>query len=86
VWLTLWHLADRFGRVTSRGCELVLAGLTHEALAVMLGARRPTVTSALRRLGERGLLRQERRGAWLLCCDARAGLEQIAAAAHPSHP
>lgn len=80
VWMALWHLADRFGRVTARGCELVLPGLTHEALAVMLGARRPTVTSALRRLAARGLLTQERRGAWLLHGDARAGLEQIGAA------
>lgn len=80
VWMALWHLADRFGRVTGRGCELVLPGLTHEALAVMLGARRPTVTSALRRLTARGLLTQERRGAWLLHGDALAGLEQIAAA------
>jgi CRP/FNR family transcriptional regulator, cyclic AMP receptor protein len=81
VWMALWHLADRFGRVTARGCELVLPGLTHEALAVMLGARRPTVTSALRRLAARGLLTQERRGAWLLHGDALAGLERIDAAA-----
>jgi CRP/FNR family transcriptional regulator, cyclic AMP receptor protein len=86
VWLALWHLADRFGRVTARGCELALPGLTHDALAVMLGARRPTVSSALGRLDERGLLTQERRGAWLLHCDAATGLGRIADAAIPSHP
>jgi len=79
VWMALWHLADRFGRVTGRGCELILPGLTHDALAVILGARRPTVSSALGRLSERGLVTQERRGAWLLHGDARAGLERIGA-------
>lgn len=80
VWLALWHLADRFGHVTPHGVELVLSGLTHEVLAVMLGARRPTVTSALGRLEEQGLATQQRRGAWLLHVDAGAGLERIAAA------
>lgn len=89
VWMALWHLADRFGRVTPRGVELVLSGLTHEVLAVMLGARRPTVSAALRRLAELELITQQRRGAWLLHGEPSAGLEQIAAAARvaqPSHP
>lgn len=77
IWMVLWHLADRFGRVSTRGCELAFPGLTHESLAVMLGARRPTVTTALRRLGELGLVTQERRGAWLLHGDAEEGLERI---------
>ena len=80
VWMALWHLADRFGHVTPRGVELVLSGLTHEVLAVMLGARRPTVSAALRRLAELGLITQQRRGAWLLHGDPREGLERIAAA------
>lgn len=80
IWMALWHLADRFGHVTPRGVELVLSGLTHEVLAVMLGARRPTVTSALRRLEEQGLVTQQRRGAWLLHGEARAGLERLGAA------
>lgn len=85
VWMALWHLADRFGHVTPRGVELVLSGLTHEVLAVMLGARRPTVSAALRRLAELGLITQERRGAWLLHGDPREGLERIAAAAARAH-
>ncbi|HEX4804804.1 MAG TPA: Crp/Fnr family transcriptional regulator [Conexibacter sp.] len=81
AWMALWHLADRFGRVTPRGVELVLSGLTHEVLAVMLGARRPTVSSALRRLVELGLVTQPRRGEWLLHGEPSAGLARIAAAA-----
>ncbi len=75
VWLALWHLADRFGRVTGHGVELSLPHLTHASLAVMLGARRPTVTTAMRRLADRGLVTQVRRGRWLLHGDPRAGLE-----------
>jgi CRP/FNR family transcriptional regulator, cyclic AMP receptor protein len=74
VWMALWHLADRFGRVTPHGVELVLPRLTHDSLAVMLGARRPTVTSAVRRLADRGLVSQPRRGVWVLHGDPRAGL------------
>jgi CRP/FNR family transcriptional regulator, cyclic AMP receptor protein len=76
VWMVLWHLADRFGRVTPRGVELQIPNLTHEALAQMLGARRPTVTSAVGRLAARGLLTQEHRGAWVLHGDPRDGLER----------
>lgn len=74
VWMALWHLADRFGHVTPRGVELQLPNLTHDALATMLGARRPTVTTAVRRLAARGLLTQEHRGEWVLHGDPRDGL------------
>jgi hypothetical protein len=45
----LWHLADRFGTVVPDGVKLGLP-LTHAGLARLIGARRPTVTTALQRL------------------------------------
>ena len=49
----LWHLADVFGSVHADGV-LVPLQLTHERLGRLVGAQRPTVTLALRRLGEVG--------------------------------
>ena len=60
----LWLLAESWGRVTSAGTMLPL-GLTHETLGALVGARRPTVTLALRELTERGALVHQGRG-WLL--------------------
>jgi hypothetical protein len=60
----LWLLAESWGRVTSAGTMLPLA-LTHETLGALVGARRPTVTLALRELTERGALVPQSRG-WLL--------------------
>jgi CRP/FNR family transcriptional regulator, cyclic AMP receptor protein len=60
-----WHLADRFGKVTAEGVLVPLA-LTHRQLALLVGAQRPSVTSALGTLAERDLLRRDERGSWLL--------------------
>lgn len=49
----LWHLADVFGTVRPEGV-LVPVGLTHERLGRLVGAQRPTVTLALRRLSDAG--------------------------------
>lgn len=56
----LWHLADRFGVVTPGSVKLDLP-LTHAVLARLIGARRPTVTTALQRLMQLGYLRREGR-------------------------
>jgi CRP/FNR family transcriptional regulator, cyclic AMP receptor protein len=60
----LWLLAESWGRVTSAGTALSLS-LTHESLGALVGARRPTVTLALRELTERGALVHQDRS-WLL--------------------
>ena len=60
-----WHLADRYGKVTSGGVLVPLA-LTHRQLALLVGAQRPSVTSALGTLAERDLLRRDDDGHWLL--------------------
>ena len=61
----LWHLADRRGRVSSDGIVLSLP-LTQEQLGRLVGARRPTVSLALRSLRERGLVRRGDADEWVL--------------------
>ena len=63
--MLFWQLADRFGRVTPDGITIQLA-LTHEALGRLIGARRPTVTLALRMLGERGAIERRADRSWLV--------------------
>lgn len=60
----LWLLAESWGQVTPAGVRLPLA-LTHETLGAMIGARRPTVTLALRKLVEEGSVLHQDSG-WLL--------------------
>jgi CRP/FNR family transcriptional regulator, cyclic AMP receptor protein len=60
-----WHLAERWGRVGPEGIVVPLA-VPHRVLAELVGARRPTVSSALRQLAERGELLREEDGGWLL--------------------
>ncbi len=61
----LWHLAERFG-VVLPGAVRVDVPLTHSVLARLVGARRPTVTTALQRLTLLGYLRREGRAYTLL--------------------
>jgi hypothetical protein len=64
--LTLfWHLAERWGRVTSTGVSVAVA-LPHRVIAQLVGARRPTVSTALSQLAERGELVRQDDGTWLL--------------------
>ena len=61
----LWYYADRWGRVTPEGRVLPVR-LTHGLLARVVGARRPSVSTALGRLQERGLVDRIENGHWLL--------------------
>jgi hypothetical protein len=63
--LLLWHLADRWGRVTPAGVHVPLP-LKHELLADLAGMRRPTASTALARLQRAGRLDRRRDGTWLL--------------------
>jgi CRP-like cAMP-binding protein len=60
-----WHLAERWGRVGAEGVVVPLA-LTHRILGQLIGARRPTVSTALGELAERGDLVRRSDGSWLL--------------------
>lgn len=59
-----WLLAESWGTVGPHGTRLPLA-LTHDALGGLIGARRPTVTLALRELTDRGAIVRQSDG-WLL--------------------
>jgi hypothetical protein len=59
-----WHLAERHGRRRADGV-LVPLPLTHQILAELVGARRPSVTVALKRLDEAGRVLRVPEG-WLL--------------------
>jgi CRP/FNR family cyclic AMP-dependent transcriptional regulator len=61
----LWCLAERWGRVVPDGV-LVSLRLSHRTLAGMIGARRPSVTTALGQLMARGELERRADGKWLL--------------------
>jgi CRP/FNR family transcriptional regulator, cyclic AMP receptor protein len=65
----LWCLAERWGRVIPGGV-LVSLRLSHRTLAGMIGARRPSVTTALGQLMARGELERRTDGEWLLRGDA----------------
>jgi CRP/FNR family transcriptional regulator, cyclic AMP receptor protein len=60
-----WHLAERFGRVTSDGVAVPLT-LSHRMLGQLVGARRPTVSTAISDLAERDELIRRSDGSWLL--------------------
>jgi CRP/FNR family transcriptional regulator, cyclic AMP receptor protein len=60
-----WHLAERWGRVSGDGVVVPLA-LTHRILGQLVGARRPTVSTALSELAEREELIRRPDGSWLL--------------------
>ena len=64
----LWHLAERWGRVTADGVHVPLT-LSHRMLGQIVGARRPTVTAAVRLLIDNGEVVRRPDGSWLLIGD-----------------
>ena len=65
VELMLWLLADQFGSVTPEGL-LVRLPFTHNQLGEIVGAKRSTVTLAVRQLVAEDRLRIPGRNQWLL--------------------
>lgn len=61
----MWFLAERWGRVTLAGVVVPFA-VTHETLGRLIGARRPSVTSGLSALADRGSVRRLPDRTWLL--------------------
>jgi CRP/FNR family transcriptional regulator, cyclic AMP receptor protein len=70
IMAALWHIADRWGRVTPDGVIMPLR-LTHAMLGKIVAASRPTVTLAINELDRDGKLRRMPDGAWLLDPDSR---------------
>lgn len=63
--LTLWHLAERWGRVHSDGIVVPLP-LSHQRLADLVGVHRQSVTTALGDLTRAGSLSRRDNGDWVL--------------------
>jgi CRP/FNR family cyclic AMP-dependent transcriptional regulator len=59
--LLLWHLADRWGRVTLEGVRIPLR-LRHHLLADLLAVRRPSATAALQELIGEGIVSRDEDG------------------------
>jgi CRP/FNR family transcriptional regulator, cyclic AMP receptor protein len=74
--LVLWHFADRWGRVAPDGIRLDLR-LTHDTLASAVGARRPSVSVALKRLINQGRVQPRPGSRWVLYGAPPAELESI---------
>jgi hypothetical protein len=60
-----WHLAERWGRMTADGVALPMT-LSHRMLGQLIGARRPTVSTALGELAREGEITRRDDGTWLL--------------------
>ena len=60
-----WHLAERWGRMTKDGVAVPLT-LSHRMLGQLVGARRPTVSTAIAELAARDELVRRDDGTWLL--------------------
>jgi len=61
----LWHLADRWGRVGTGGVSVPLV-LTHGMVGRLVGASRPSVSSALKQLENEGVISKRPCGGWVL--------------------
>jgi CRP-like cAMP-binding protein len=83
LWLLLWEFADRYGTVHGDGVHLQLP-LTHEVLAELAAARRPSVSTALSRLVRSGQI-ERRDGLWVLYGKPPRMEEIVAAAASAEH-
>ena len=82
VLVLFWALSERWGVVTTRGVHVRLP-LTHEIIGRLVGARRPSVTTALGALREAGALDRLPDG-YLLYGDAAEALRRAAGEAEPS--
>ncbi len=71
--LTLWHLAERWGRVHRDGIVVPLP-LGHQRLADLIGAQRQSVTTALGGLTRGGAISRRDNGDWVLHGDPPAEL------------
>jgi CRP-like cAMP-binding protein len=60
-----WHLAERWGRMTGDGV-LVPLTLSHRMLGQLVGARRPTISTAVAKLAEQDELLRRDNGTWLI--------------------
>src|SRR5919202_4976523 len=79
----MWYLADRWGKVTPSGVHVPLR-LTHQTLGRLVGAQRPSVTTALKQLAADGRLTRADDSTWLLHGDPPDTLERLREETAPS--
>jgi|tagenome__1003787_1003787.scaffolds.fasta_scaffold20615372_2 CRP/FNR family cyclic AMP-dependent transcriptional regulator len=72
----MWYLADRWGKVTPDGVRVPLR-LTHQTLGRLVGAQRPSVTTALKALADEGRLTRSPDGTWMLHGEPPETLERL---------
>jgi CRP-like cAMP-binding protein len=72
----LWQLADRWGRRVPGGVQLPLR-LSHDVLADLCSARRPSVSGALKRMSQQGSVTRDGRR-WFLHGDPPQELRALA--------
>jgi CRP/FNR family cyclic AMP-dependent transcriptional regulator len=75
----LWHLANRWATLDGEDVVLPMP-LTHEALAELVSAQRPPVTTALAELRRQGAISRRDGDAWILHGPPPAGMRERAAA------
>jgi CRP/FNR family transcriptional regulator, cyclic AMP receptor protein len=63
--ILFWHLAERWGHRDTDGVVIPLR-LTHETLSLLIGSRRPSVTTALSSLSAAGALTRDPAKGWIL--------------------
>jgi CRP/FNR family transcriptional regulator, cyclic AMP receptor protein len=66
--ILLWKVAETWGETRGDGVHITIR-LPHRLLAELVGARRPSVTSALSELQQSGRLVSTSHGCWILCGD-----------------
>jgi CRP/FNR family cyclic AMP-dependent transcriptional regulator len=72
----MWHMADRWGKVGRDGVTVPLK-LTHQMLGHLVGAQRPSVTTALKQLTDEGRLSRGADGTWMLHGDPPETLARL---------
>jgi CRP/FNR family transcriptional regulator, cyclic AMP receptor protein len=70
----LWFLSERWGVSLAGGDRVMPLRLTHGTIGRLVGARRPTVSLALKQLGRSGLVRPRPSGGWRL---AEGGADRL---------
>lgn len=82
--MLFWHLADRFGHVRGEWVEVPVP-LTHSLLGELIGARRPSVSTALSKLSDRGVLLRDGHG-WRLSGSIPPEYDALPAKIDPDDP
>lgn len=80
----LWFLSERWGRMTANGVLLPLP-LNHSELGRLVGARRPTVSLAVKELATQELLTRRDDGTWVLAGEPPEDLARVRPAPRREH-